>query len=165
MASPVKILINNFEKPNMYLHNPIKILISDFPLIFGFTFFTEILTKCMVIIKFIYRLIFKSNLFLQSYVKYRHYIKLIISSNVKLKTSYVYRGKIKFKPMAEIYLYTLPKIAQRLRLKPVVLKIYPKIIFNIIRVMYFYKIYEKRNQLIKDQRNLTIKDFIMVEQY
>lgn len=160
--NPIKIIINNFERLAVESFNRTKIIIADFPKIDGLVFLTRIYAISKLKAQILLRWISKSLLYVMSKVKWS------ISARIPFLSRLYTMSKIRFGVIYRLYLegkiYSKTSIIMRILSKLMGIK-FTVYLMSLItfRSRYYFKIFERRDILIQNCRDMTIQDFISIE--
>lgn len=160
--NPIKIIINNFERLRVESFNRTKIIIADFPKITGLVFLTRIYAISKLKAQILLRWVSSTSIY--TIIK----VKASISSRLVILSQVYAVSKIKFGVIYRLYLegqiYVKTSVIMRILCKLVGIQspIYLQSLVT-FRSLYYYKIYERRDMLIQDCRDMTIQDFISAE--
>lgn len=163
--NPIKVIINNFADETKQSFPTFKITIADFPIVLSLRLITKMFALNNVIARAIYRLkslsTVRSLSSIISKTNARILQKTQIYANVSVKAIVKMRIPFHFK------IYNSNKISLRslIRISQQSLRTYAMSNIKHVYIVVPYKIRERRDQKIKDIRDLTITEFITKTSY
>ncbi len=164
--NPIKITVNNFLDFTKHSFNAFKIAIQDFPRLAGIIFYTAVYAVSKVMLKLRMQI-------------YQFYSTVFVISNGKLSSSlsivnllgavfavgkHVVKSRVRLILSTTVYTTFKQKIAILSKITRKRTQVFFTSVIKRIRIIIPYKIWERRSNVIKDIRNMSIKDFILKEE-